>query len=493
MENYLLEMTNIHKRFPGVYALKGAKLRLKAGEVHALVGENGSGKSTLLNVLGGILSRDEGEIRMNGEAVEIQGVLDAQRAGISIIHQELVLVPYLSIAENIYINREPMKNGMVDYGTLYENAQKFIDELGLDLDAREKVVRLTIAQQQMVEIVKAVSFNAKIVAMDEPTSSLSDKEIDALFANIRSLKARGIGVIYISHRLSELTAIADTVTVLRDGEMVATKAVSETNNDEIVRLMVGREVTNYYTRTYNPPGETMLKVEGLSSNKVKDVSFEVHRGEILGFAGLVGAGRTETMKAILGLDERTKGRVTLLGKPLDAREPMAAYRRGIAYIPENRREEGIIPLQTIRFNMTLKVLGDFIKGIRVDRSREREITDRYIRELSVKTPSQLARLQNLSGGNQQKVIIASWLAARPELIIMDEPTRGIDVGAKAEIYALMNDLARQGIAIIMISSELPEIINMSDRVVVMREGTVSRVLERPQLSQEEIMKYAVNI
>ncbi|MBC5582470.1 sugar ABC transporter ATP-binding protein [Anaerofilum sp. BX8] len=486
-------MTNIHKRFPGVYALKGAKLRLKAGEVHALVGENGSGKSTLLNVLGGILSRDEGEIRMNGEAVEIQGVLDAQRAGISIIHQELVLVPYLSIAENIYINREPMKNGMVDYGTLYENAQKFIDELGLDLDAREKVVRLTIAQQQMVEIVKAVSFNAKIVAMDEPTSSLSDKEIDALFANIRSLKARGIGVIYISHRLSELTAIADTVTVLRDGEMVATKAVSETNNDEIVRLMVGREVTNYYTRTYNPPGETMLKVEGLSSNKVKDVSFEVHRGEILGFAGLVGAGRTETMKAILGLDERTKGRVTLLGKPLDAREPMAAYRRGIAYIPENRREEGIIPLQTIRFNMTLKVLGDFIKGIRVDRSREREITDRYIRELSVKTPSQLARLQNLSGGNQQKVIIASWLAARPELIIMDEPTRGIDVGAKAEIYALMNDLARQGIAIIMISSELPEIINMSDRVVVMREGTVSRVLERPQLSQEEIMKYAVNI
>ena len=493
MENYLLEMTNIHKRFPGVYALKGAKLQLKAGEVHALVGENGSGKSTLLNVLGGILSRDEGEIRMNGEAVEIQGVLDAQQAGISIIHQELVLVPYLSIAENIYINREPMKNGMVDYGTLYENAQKFIDELGLDLDAREKVVRLTIAQQQMVEIVKAVSFNAKIVAMDEPTSSLSDKEIDALFANIRSLKARGIGVIYISHRLSELTAIADTVTVLRDGEMVATKAVSETDNDEIVRLMVGREVTNYYTRTYNPPGETMLKVEGLSSNKVKDVSFEVHRGEILGFAGLVGAGRTETMKAILGLDERTKGQVTLLGKPLDAREPMAAYRRGIAYIPENRREEGIIPLQTIRFNMTLKVLGDFIKGIRVDRGREREITDRYIRELSVKTPSQLARLQNLSGGNQQKVIIASWLAARPELIIMDEPTRGIDVGAKAEIYALMNDLARQGIAIIMISSELPEIINMSDRVVVMREGTVSRVLERAQLSQEEIMKYAVNI
>lgn len=493
MENYLLEMTNIHKRFPGVYALKGAALQLRAGEVLALVGENGSGKSTLLNVLGGILKRDEGEIKIDGKAVEINGVLDAREAGISIIHQELVLVPHLSIAENIYINREPMKGGQIDYKAMYASAQRFIDELGLDLDAHQKVIRLTIAQQQLVEIVKAVSFNAKIVAMDEPTSSLSDKEIDALFKNIEHLKARGIGIIYISHRLSELTAIADTVTVLRDGEMVATKKVSETNNDEIVKLMVGREVTNYYTRTYNQLGETVLQVKELSSNKVHDVSFEVHRGEILGFAGLVGAGRTETMKAILGLDEKTSGSVTLNGEKIEIRQPGQAYQRGIAYIPENRREEGIIPLQTVRFNTTLKVLKDFIHGIRVDGAKERSITAEYMEQLSVKAPSQLARIQNLSGGNQQKVIIASWLAAKPSLIIMDEPTRGIDVGAKAEIYALMNALAKQGIAIIMISSELPEVINMSDRVVVMKSGSVSKILERGEFSQEEIMKYAVNI
>ena len=493
LENYLLEMSGIHKRFPGVHALKGAQLKLRAGEVHALVGENGSGKSTLLNVLGGIISKDEGEIRINGQPVSINGVLDAQRAGISIIHQELVLVPYLSVAENIYINREPMRGGRVDYKTMYATAQKFIDDLGLSLDAREKVVRLTIAQQQMVEIVKAVSFNAKIIAMDEPTSSLSDKEIDALFRNIRSLKARGIGIIYISHRLSELSAIADTVTVLRDGETVAAMPVAQTNNDEIVRLMVGREVTNYYTRTYNSPGEVLLDVKGLCSPKVEDVSFTLRAGEILGIAGLVGAGRTETVKAILGLDQRTKGEILFLGKPLRAKDPMDAYRQGIAYIPENRREEGIIPLQTVRFNTTLKVLQKFIHGIHVNRTEESRITAQYMNQLSVKAASQLTRLQNLSGGNQQKVVIASWLATDPKLIIMDEPTRGIDVGAKAEIYALMNSLAQQGIGIIMISSELPEIINMSDRVLVMREGKISKVLSRDQISQEEIMKYAVNI
>ena len=493
LENYLLEMSGIHKRFPGVHALKSAHLQLRAGEVHALVGENGSGKSTLLNVLGGIIPKDEGEIRINGQPVSIGGVLDAQRAGISIIHQELVLVPYLSIAENIYINREPMRGGQVDYKLMYATAQKFIDDLGLSLDAREKVVRLTIAQQQLVEIVKAISFNAKIIAMDEPTSSLSDKEIDALFRNIRSLKARGIGIIYISHRLSELSAIADTVTVLRDGETVATKAVSQTSNDEIVRLMVGREVTNYYTRTYHPAGDVLLEVNGLCSAKVRDISFVLRAGEILGIAGLVGAGRTEMIKAILGLDQKTKGEISFCGTPLRIRDPLDAYRKGIAYIPENRREEGIIPLQTVRFNTTLKVLQRFIRGVRVNSAEEHRITAQYMDRLSIKAASQLTRLQNLSGGNQQKVVIASWLATDPKLIIMDEPTRGIDVGAKAEIYALMNSLTQQGIGIIMISSELPEIINMSDRVLVMREGRISQVLDRSRISQEEIMKYAVNI
>ncbi len=493
MDACLLEMRNIHKRFPGVYALKGVNLSVQAGEVHALVGENGAGKSTLINVLGGIHPRDEGEILIDGADAGITDPLSARRAGISIIHQELVLVPYLTVAENIFINREPTRNGGVDYRAMYREAQKFIDDLGLELRANTKVIELTIAQQQMVEIVKAVSFNARIIVMDEPTSSLSDKEIDALFNNIRLLRSRGIGIIYISHRLSELPQIADVVTVLRDGESVRTMRVSDTDNDEIVRLMVGREMTRYYSRTYGRPGDVVLRAEGVTSNKVKDVSFEVRAGEILGFSGLVGAGRTETMKAILGFDSMTAGSVEFLGKPVKFGTPEAAYRAGIGFIPENRREEGLFPLQTVRFNTTLKVLERFIRGIRVNRRAEEKLTGDYIDKLSVRLPSQLTRIQNLSGGNQQKVVIAGSLATEPKLLIMDEPTRGIDVGAKAEIYALMNDLVREGMAIIMISSELPEIVNMSDRVVVMREGRVSKILDRSEISQEEIMKYAVNI
>lgn len=488
-----MKMSNIHKRFPGVYALKGANIELNEGEVLALVGENGSGKSTLMNVLGGIYDRDEGTIAVDGKETEINNVLDARHAGISIIHQELVLVPFLSVAENIFISREPMKNNAIDYKKMYEDAQRFVDELGLDLDVHTKVIRLSIAMQQMVEIVKAVSFNARIIAMDEPTSSLSDKEIDALFENIEKLKARGIGIIYISHRLSELRRIADRVTVLRDGETVATMNVADTDNDTIVNLMVGRELVNYYTRTYNKRGEVRFAAENISSNKVKNISFEVHAGEILGFAGLVGAGRTETAKAILGIDKRTEGEIYVDGRKVHINDPAEAYAAGIGYIPENRREEGIIPLQTVRFNTSLKVLDRFIHGLSVDKKKERSITQTYIDRLHIKTPSQLARLQNLSGGNQQKVIIGSWLATDPKILIMDEPTRGIDVGAKAEIYALMNQLAQEGMAIIMISSELPEIINMSDRIVVMRGGEISRVLDREEATQEEIMKYAVNI
>ena len=493
MNPCLLEMRNIHKRFPGVYALKGVNLSVNAGEVHALVGENGAGKSTLINVLGGIHAMDEGQILINGADSGITDPLSARNAGVSIIHQELVLVPYLTVAENIFINREPTKRGGVDYRAMFREAQRFIDDLGLELRADQKVIELTIAQQQMVEIVKAVSFNARIIVMDEPTSSLSDKEIDALFRNIRLLRSRGIGIIYISHRLSELPQIADVVTVLRDGESIRTMRVCDTDNDEIVRLMVGREMTHYYSRTYCEPGEVVLRAEGVTSNKVHDVSFEVRAGEILGFSGLVGAGRTETMKAILGFDEMTAGSVTFLGHPVKFTRPEAAYRAGIGFIPESRREEGLFPLQTVRFNTTLKVLEQFIHGVRVDRRAEERLTADYIDKLSVRTPSQVTRIQNLSGGIQQKVVIAGSLATRPKLLIMDEPTRGIDVGAKAEIYALMNELVSAGMAIIMISSELPEIINMSDRVVVMREGRVSKELDRSRLSQEEIMQYAVNI
>ena len=493
MNNMLLEMKNIHKKFPGVYALQGVNLCLERGEVLALVGENGAGKSTLINILGGIHQKDSGEIIIDGKTAKINSVLEARDLGISIIHQELVLVPHLSVAENIYLNREPTKNGFVDYDLIFRNAQKFVDDLGLDIDVNKAVMELTIAQQQIVEIIKAVSFQSKIIVMDEPTSSLSDTEIEVLFKNVNMLKERGIGIIYISHRLSELQIIADRVTILRDGSSVSTMKISETNNDEIVKHMVGREMTNYYTRNYYKPGKVVLEARGLCSNKIKNVDFDISEGEILGFAGLVGAGRTEAIKAVLGFDKLVSGEVVLDGKCTKISSPSAAYKLGIGYIPENRREEGIIPLQTLRFNVTLKVLKEFIKGVFNFTEKEIDITDEYINLLDIKTSSQLALIQNLSGGNQQKAVIASWLATKPKLLIMDEPTRGIDVGAKAEIYALMDELAKNGIAIIMISSELPEVINMSDRVVVMRNGTVSAILNHSEATQEEIMKHAISI
>lgn len=494
MDPYLLEMKNIHKRFPGVYALKGVNLCLRAGEIRAIVGENGAGKSTLINVLGGIHMKDEGEIIIDGKPADINSVLEAREAGISIIHQELVLVPYLSVAENIFINREPLKNGMIDYTTMYNKAQEFIDEHGLDsITANSIVLNLTMAQKQMVEIVKAVSFRAKIIVMDEPTSSLSDKEIDKLFRSVRMLKEHGIGILFISHRLSEIPLIADTLTVLRDGESVGTAKVSEITNDEIVKMMVGREITNYYTRTYNKPSKIALEVKHLSSSHVHDINFELYEGEILGFYGLIGAGRTELMKAIVGFDKVTSGEILINSKPVHISTPAQAYALKIGFIPENRREEGIIPVQTLRFNMSIKVLKNFIHGIRVNFKKECTLAEEYIDKLKIKSSSQLALIQNLSGGNQQKVVIASWLATKPIILIMDEPTRGIDVGAKTEIFMLMNKLAAEGIAIIMISSDLPEIINMSDRVCVMRQGSISKVLTRDEISQEKIMKYAVKM
>jgi len=493
LSTHLLEMTNIHKKFPGVYALKSVNLTLEKGEVLALVGENGAGKSTLINVLGGIYQRDEGEIFIEGQDSHIDSVLAARDAGISIIHQELVLIPYLSVAENIFVHREPLKNGFIDYKTMYSKAQQFVDDLGIELDVYKKPIELSIAEQQMLEIVKAVSFKAKIIVMDEPTSALSDKEIDALFECIHRLKAQGIGIIYISHKLSELSLIADRVTILRDGETVTTMKINETNNDEIVRHMVGREITSYYTRTYNKSKKIVLSIKNITTTKVSNVSFDVREGEILGLSGLVGAGRTETVRGILGFDHLLSGEIFLNGEKVIFKRPIEAYNNKIGYVPENRREEGIYPLHTMRFNTTIKVLKDFIRGIYVNFKKEEEITESFIKQLKIVTTSQLTAMQNLSGGNQQKCVLASWLATKPKVLILDEPTRGIDVGSKSEIYALMNDLAKQGMAIIMISSELPEIINMSDRVVVMREGSVSRILEHDEISQEEIMKHAVHI
>lgn len=490
---YLLEMKGIQKRFPGVLALNNVSLTVKAGEVHALLGENGAGKSTLIKVLGGIYIAEEGEIFIEGKKVVIDGVKAAQANGIAIIHQELVLVPYMTVAENIFLGREPMTGGFVNIRQMTQEAQALLDANGMNIQADALVGSLTIAQQQMVEIVKAISFNSKILVMDEPTSSISDKEVEFLFKTMRGLTAKGVGIIYISHKMSELEQICDRVTVMRDGEYVGTKVVRETNKDELIAMMVGRELTNYYTRDFQKPGEVVLKCEHISDGKMaKDASFEIRKGEIVGFAGLVGAGRSEVMKCIFGLTKHYTGEIEIEGKKVHVHNPIEAMKYGIALVPENRKAEGLYKVQSVRYNSTIEVLGEFIKGIFVDSAKEEEITQKYIDMLSTKTPTQDQLIGNLSGGNQQKVIIGRWLATNPKILILDEPTRGVDVGAKSEIYAIMNELVKKGMSIIMISSELPEIINMSDRVYVMNEGSITGCLDRMEVSQEAIMQLAAN-
>ncbi|KZL90556.1 sugar ABC transporter ATP-binding protein [Clostridium magnum] len=492
MDNILLQMKNVNKQFPGVYVLKDVNFELEKGEVHALLGENGAGKSTLMKVLGGIYSIDKGEIYIDGQRVEVKSVKDAQDLGISIIHQELVLVPYMTVAENIYLGRELVgASGLVDKKAMIREAQKLLDSFELKIKASSLVVGLTVAQQQMVEIIKAISFNAKILVMDEPTSSLTDKEVEFLFSTIVSLKRKGVGIVYISHRMSELSQISDRITVMRDGEYIGTKVTKSTTKDELISMMVGRELTNYYTRTYNEPGETILEVKNLTREGIlKDVSFKIKKGEILGMAGLMGAGRSEVMRAIFGLDPIDSGEIFIEGKKVDIKDPNDAMRYGIALVPENRKEEGLFLIQSVKFNATLKVLDKFMKFIKVDKKVENDIVNKYVKEMSIKTPSTEQLVGNLSGGNQQKVVIARWLATNPKVLILDEPTRGVDVAAKAEIYLIMNELVNSGVSIIMISSELPEIINMSDRVLVMCNGSISGNLVRGELTQEKIMHYA---
>lgn len=492
-ENVLLRMEHIHKRFPGVYALNDVNYELRAGEVHALLGENGAGKSTLIKVLGGIYLPEEGNIYIDGNKVQINGVKDAQNNGIAIIHQELVLVPHMTVAENIFLGREYGNGVLVNHKKMTANAQALLDAHEMNIKADVLVKDLTIAQQQMVEIVKAISYNSKILVMDEPTSSISDKEVAFLFKTMRNLTAKGVGIVYISHKMSELEEICDRVTIMRDGEYVGTRVVKETTKDDLIALMVGRELTNYYTRDYQEPGEEVLRCEHISDGKmVQDASFEVRRGEIIGFAGLVGAGRSEAVKCIFGLTKNSKGDVYVKGKKVKISSPVEAMQYGIALVPEDRKLEGLYKVQSVRFNSTIEVLNQFIHGISVDDKREVEITQKYIDMMDTKTPSQNQVIGNLSGGNQQKVMIGRWLATNPDILILDEPTRGVDVGAKSEIYAIMNQLVKEGMSIIMISSELPEIINMSDRVYVMAEGRVAGCLDHEEVTQESIMKLAAN-
>ncbi|MCR5411169.1 MAG: sugar ABC transporter ATP-binding protein [Lachnospiraceae bacterium] len=487
----ILRMKKITKNFPGVKALSEVDFDLKEGEVHALLGENGAGKSTLIKVLGGIYHADGGEIEISGKAVKINSVQDAEANGIAIIHQELVLVPYMSVAENIFLGRELGAGFSVNLKAQEKEAQEVLDRLGMDIDSRTLIKDLPIAKQQMVEITKAVATNSKILVMDEPTSSISEKEVENLFKIMRDLTSQGVGIIYISHKMSELQEICDRVTVMRDGEYVGTRVVSETSRDDLIAMMVGRQLQNYYERDFQEPGEEVLKVENITDGKrVFDVSFNLKKGEIIGFAGLVGAGRSETMQAIFGLTKGVTGNVYINGEKVEIKSPIDAMKKGLVMVPESRKEQGLFLIQDVQYNTTIEVLDQFIKNLRVNHAKESEITQKYIDMMATKTPNQQQVIGNLSGGNQQKVLIGRWLATEPEILILDEPTRGIDVGAKAEIYAIMNNLVKQGVSIIMISSEMPEIINMSDRVYVMAEGTIKGCINHEEISQEAIMKLA---
>ncbi len=492
MPKVLVEMKDISKSFPGVKALDNAQLTLYQGEVLGLLGENGAGKSTLMNVLGGIYRPDTGTITIDGQEAVIHSVVDAQKMGVAFIHQEIALVPYLSVAENIFLGRERKTAGMVDKRKMYQEARQWLDVVGLDVNPATMVCRLSIGKQQMVEIAKACSLNMKLLIMDEPTSSLSEREVESLFQMIRRLKEKGIGIIYISHKLSEIFTITDRVCVMRDGGYVGTIVTKESTEGDLVQMMVGRELNNYYVRTFNDPGDVVLEVEHINSGKrLKDCSFSVRKGEILGFYGLVGAGRSELLKAVMGLYPKDSGTVKLNGEDITKLPTMKIQSKGMALVPENRKLEGLILKNTIAFNMSISVLPKFINHLHVNYRKEKEIVDGGISSLAIKTPSREQRAVNLSGGNQQKVVLAKWLAADPQILILDEPTRGVDVGAKAEIYKIMNDLAARGIAIIMISSEMPEIVNMCDRMLVMSEGRIRGALNRSEFEQTKILHYAI--
>lgn len=492
MGHKVLEMKNINKSFGGTRALNGINFELELGEVHALLGENGAGKSTLIKVLGGIHQPDSGKILINGTGADMQNVQAALAAGIGIIHQEIVLVPYLSVSENIFLGRElTNKFGLKDTGAMNRQAGKMVQALGLDIDVTKPVGELSIAQQQMVEIVKAISFNVKILVMDEPTSSLSDEEVEKLFVTIERLKKNNVSIIYISHRMEELFRISDRVTVIRDGTYVGTVITKETNVDELVTMMVGRSLQNYYTRTYSMKDEEVLKVEKLTKKGAfEDISFTVHKGEILGFAGLVGAGRSEIMTAIFGGYGYDGGAVYLKGEKVFFRNTAQAIARGVAMVPEDRKKQGLVLLNSVGYNITLSSLNYIMNGLLVSKSKKQKTVERYMKELNVKAASPNISVSSLSGGNQQKVVLGKWLSTKPQLLILDEPTRGVDVGAKSEIYAIINKLANEGLGIILVSSELPEIINMCDNVCVVREGRIAARLSKGELDQENIMKYA---
>jgi rhamnose transport system ATP-binding protein len=492
MSEMILCMTNISKSFSGVHALRGVQFDLFPGEVHALLGENGAGKSTLVKVMTGVHQPDNGEIYLNGAQVHFSDARQSRQAGIAAIYQELSLFPDLDVAENIFAGRQPTKaGGRIDWRKLYQQADQLLASLGVQMNLRQKARSLSIAQQQMVEIARALSVNARILIMDEPTSSLTLNEVAELFRIVRHLRQEGTGIVFISHRLEELFELADRVTVLRDGAYVDTLPMTGVTRDDLIRLMVGRTITNMFPKQEVQAGEVMLKVENLTcSGLFQNISFELHKGEILGMAGLIGAGRTDVARAIFGVEPPDSGTIQLEGKKIRITSPQQAISLGLAYVPEDRQLHGLIPPMNITENISLPILPEYTRRGWLRDKRERSATFNAARQMEVRANNIFQKARELSGGNQQKVVLAKWLSTQPRILILDEPTRGIDVGTKAVIHALMSKLASEGMAILMISSELPEVLGMSDRIIVMHEGRMTASFARAEASQEKIISAA---
>ncbi len=498
MAEYRLEMRGVSKSFPGVKALDQVNLQIRPGTVHALMGENGAGKSTLMKCLFGIYRMNEGEVFVDGQRMNISNPDEALHHGLAMVHQELQPVPDRTIAENMYLGRYPLKSfgplKAIDHKKMNEETAKWLENVKMPFDPKKKLGELSISQMQSVEIAKAVSQDAKLIILDEPTSSLTDNEVEALFRIVRDLKSRGVSFVYISHKMAEIRQIADDITIMRDGTYVGSWSMEDITDGEIVRQMVGRELTNVYPPLDNTPGEVLMEVKGytsISDRSFQDCSFTLRKGEILGFGGLVGAQRTELMEAVFGMRHIQSGEIILNGKPISIKCPHDAIKNGIGMITEDRRGTGILGCLSIADNVSIASLDQYLEaGIKLSKKKIEELVQDNVGKLSIKTPDSRELIQNLSGGNQQKVIISRWLANNPDVLIMDEPTRGIDVGAKYEIYQIMIELAKQGKGIIMISSEMPELLGVSNRIIVMCNKRIAGELTREEATQEKVMEYA---
>jgi ribose transport system ATP-binding protein len=487
-----LALERLSKSYPGVQALRDVSFAIAGGEIHALLGENGAGKSTLLKIVSGAVRPDAGHIVLDGAALDLHSPLEARKAGIALIHQELALVPHMSSAANIYLGREVKRGGVtLDRAAMEKRAQELVDGLGVEIDVRRPVRLLSMAQRQCVEIARALLYRARVLALDEPTSSLTNRECEALFTILRALRADGVAIVYVSHRLEEVAQIADRATVMRDGRVVGTVAVAQTSRAELVTMMVGRDLSEMPQTPYRPPEAVALRVEHLTSAaRLIDISIEAYRGQVLGIAGLVGSGRTELLRAIFGADPIDHGTIAVNGKPFAQRSVRGAIGRKIGLIPEDRKGQALFGRMSIRSNMTLASLGRFARGGVIQRRPRQAEAEQLIADLDLRPRDSARAVGQLSGGNQQKAIVGRWLSAKSDILLIDEPTRGVDVGAKAEIYRLIGKLTSRGAAVIMVSSDLPEILQISDRIAVMREGRIVKELDRQSATEETIMHYA---